>query len=49
VPLDNLAAYLVSHFGADRGNPERSEAHERSDKADKMEKSERTPVSTPRG
>jgi len=48
VPLDNLAAYLVSHFGADRANPERSDAHERSDKADKMEKSERTPVSTTR-
>jgi two-component system chemotaxis response regulator CheB len=49
LPLDNLAAYLVSHFGADHASPERSDAQEKSDKADKTEKNERTPVSTPRG
>jgi two-component system chemotaxis response regulator CheB len=49
LPLDNLAAYLVSHYGADRANPERSDAHEKSDKGDKTEKNERTPVSTSRG
>lgn len=49
LPLDNMAAYLVSHYGADRVNAERSDAHEKSDKADKTEKTERTPVSTPRG
>jgi hypothetical protein len=49
LPLDNMAAYLVSHYGADRVNGESSDAHEKSDKADKTEKTERTPVSTPRG
>ena len=48
LPLDNLAAYLVSHYGPDRAHPEKSDAHDKSDKADKTEKSERTPVSTPR-
>jgi len=46
VPLDNLAAYLVSHFGSDRAGAERSDAH---DKSDKTDKNERTPVSTSRG
>src|SRR5208282_3285123 len=49
LPLDNLAAYLVSHFGADRASPEKSDAHEKSDKANKTEKNERTSVSTTRG
>jgi two-component system chemotaxis response regulator CheB len=48
LPLDNLAAYLVSHFGADRASPEKFDAPEKSDKADKTDKNERTPVSTPR-
>ena len=48
LPLDNLAAYLVSHFGADHASPEKSDAQEKSDKADKTDKNERTPVSTPR-
>ncbi len=47
--LDNLAAYLVSHFGADHANSEKLDAQERSDKTDKTEKNERTPVSTTRG
>jgi len=49
LPLDNLAAYLVSHYGAERAHPERSDIHDKSDKADTAEKHERTPVSTPRG
>ena len=49
LPLDNLAAYLVSHYGTERTHAERSDAHEKSDKTDKTEKTERTPVSTPRG
>ena len=48
LPLDNLAAYLVSHYGADRAHPERSDTHDKSDKATTPEKNERTPVSTPR-
>ena len=48
LPLDTLAAYLVSQYGVERGNPQRSDAHEKSDKADKTDKYERTPVSTPR-
>jgi len=46
--LDNLAAYLIVHFGADRAKPENSESQEKFDKADKMGKNDRTPVSTPR-
>ena len=49
LPLDNLASYLIFHYGTERVNPEKSDAHEKSDKADKTEKHERTPVSTPRG
>jgi len=49
VPLDNMAAYLVSHYGVDRARAEKSDALEKSDKADKTDKSERTPVSTQRG
>jgi two-component system chemotaxis response regulator CheB len=45
VPLDNLAAYLINQYGVERGNPDRSDSHE---KADKTDKNERTPVSTPR-
>ena len=45
IPLDNLAAYLLNQYGAERGNPDRTDAHE---KADKTDKNERTPVSTPR-
>ncbi len=45
VPLDNLAAYLLSQYGAERGNPDRTDAHEKTDKTDK---NERTTVSTPR-
>jgi two-component system chemotaxis response regulator CheB len=48
LPLDNLAAYLVSHYGADRAHPERSDTHDKSDKAATPEKNERTAVSTPR-
>jgi two-component system, chemotaxis family, protein-glutamate methylesterase/glutaminase len=40
--LDALGAFLVSHYGADRG------ATEKSDSAEKSEKSEKVPVSTPR-
>ena len=47
--LDNLAAYLVSHYGVDRAHAEKSDAHDKSEKADKTDKTERTPVSTPRG
>jgi len=46
--LDNLAAYLVSHYGADRANSEKFDAQEKSDKPEKTEKNERTPVSTTR-
>ncbi len=45
VPLDNLAAYLLGQYGAERGNPDRTDAHEKTDKTDK---NERTTVSTPR-
>jgi two-component system chemotaxis response regulator CheB len=45
VPLDNLAAYLLNQYGVERGNPDRSDPHE---KLDKTDKNERTPVSTPR-
>jgi len=48
LPLDNLAAYLVSHYGADHARPERSDAHDKSEKADKAENNERASVSTPR-
>jgi len=49
LPLDNLAAYLVSHYGADHASPEKFDAQEKSDNADKTEKHERAPVSTTRG
>src|SRR5208282_3048216 len=32
VPLDNLAAYLLNQYGAERGNPDRTDAHEKTDK-----------------
>ena len=48
LPLDNLAAYLVSQYGIEHGNSERTDAHEKTDRADKTDKNERTPVSTPR-
>jgi two-component system, chemotaxis family, protein-glutamate methylesterase/glutaminase len=45
VPLDNLGAYLLNQYGGERGNSDRTDAHE---KAEKTDKNERTPVSTPR-
>lgn len=43
VPLDGMAAYLISQYGGhtDRADP--------SEKAEKVEKNEKVPVSTPRG
>jgi two-component system chemotaxis response regulator CheB len=42
VPLDGLAAYLISNYGSDRGgSPEKADV-------EKSEKSEKVPVSTPR-
>jgi two-component system, chemotaxis family, protein-glutamate methylesterase/glutaminase len=42
IPLDGLAPYLISHYGAERGNSEKVDAQEKADKNDKL------PVSTPR-
>ena len=39
IPLDGVAAHLISQYGGDRNSP---------DKFDKNEKLERTPVSSPR-
>ncbi len=45
LPLDQLAGYLLAHYGGERATQEKSDAHE---KADKTDKNDRTPVSTPR-
>jgi two-component system, chemotaxis family, protein-glutamate methylesterase/glutaminase len=46
--LENLGAYLVNQYSAERSNPERSDNYDKSDKSEKADKSEKTPVSTPR-
>jgi two-component system chemotaxis response regulator CheB len=43
LPLDTMAAYLISNYGSDRGG-----SGEKPDAAEKSEKSEKVPVSTPR-
>jgi len=57
VPLDGLAAYLISNYGAERGGAEKNEKFEKSDKnhsneknekLEKNEKNERTSVSSQR-
>jgi len=54
VPLDGLAAYLISNYGAERGGAEKNEKFEKSDKNhsneknEKNEKNERTSVSSQR-
>jgi len=54
VPLDGLAAYLISYYGAERGGAEKNEKFEKSDKNhsneknEKNEKNERTSVSSQR-
>jgi len=45
LPLDGLAPYLNSHYGASRSSSERFDKNE---KADKTEKNDKTPVSTQR-
>jgi two-component system chemotaxis response regulator CheB len=45
IPLDGIAAYLVSNYGAERGATDRVEKHE---KFEKNDKNERTPVSSSR-
>ncbi len=45
IPLDGLAAYLVSQYGGER-NP--AEKFDKNEKNDKNEKQERTPVSSQR-
>jgi two-component system chemotaxis response regulator CheB len=47
LPLDALAAYLVSQYGGTLGG-EKTDASEKSDKHEKNEKNEKVPVSTPR-
>ncbi len=42
IPLDGLAQYLISHYGAERGSSDKADAQEKADK------NERSPVSTPR-
>jgi two-component system, chemotaxis family, protein-glutamate methylesterase/glutaminase len=42
IPLDGLAQYLISHYGAERGSSDKTDAQEKADK------NERSPVSTPR-
>ena len=42
LPLDGLSQFLISHYGAERGNAEKSDAQEKADKSD------RSTVSTPR-
>ena len=49
LPLDNMAAYLISNYGSDRGSADKQEAAERNDKHEKSEKGEKVPVPTPRG
>jgi len=60
IPLDGLAAYLISNYGAERGGAEKNEKFEKSDKNhsneknetleknEKNEKNERTSVSSQR-
>jgi two-component system chemotaxis response regulator CheB len=48
LPLDTLGAFLISHYGNEHLDGEKSDAQEKSDKGQKTERSERTPVSTPR-
>jgi two-component system, chemotaxis family, protein-glutamate methylesterase/glutaminase len=43
LPLDNMAAYLISQYGGHH-----SEKTDSNDKSDKQEKNEKVPVSTPR-
>ena len=42
LPLDGLSQFLISHYGAERGNGEKLDAQEKADKSD------RSTVSTPR-
>ena len=42
LPLDSLSQFLISHYGAERGNGEKLDAQEKADKSD------RSTVSTPR-
>jgi two-component system chemotaxis response regulator CheB len=48
IPLDGIAAYLVSNYGAERGATDRVEKYEKLEKNDKNDKNERTPVSSSR-
>ena len=48
LPLDGMAAFLISQYGGHLISSKRSDAFEGSDKPDKNEKNEKVPVSTPR-
>jgi hypothetical protein len=48
IPLDGVAAYLVSNYGAERNPADKFDKNEKNDKNDKSEKNERTPVSSQR-
>jgi two-component system chemotaxis response regulator CheB len=48
VPLDGLAAYLISNYGAERGATDNVEKNEKIEKHDKNEKIETTSVSSHR-
>jgi two-component system chemotaxis response regulator CheB len=48
VPLDGLAAYLISNYGAERGATDNVEKNEKIEKHDKNEKIEKTSVSSHR-
>jgi two-component system chemotaxis response regulator CheB len=48
LPLDHMAAYLISQYGGHHSSGEKLDASEKSDKLEKSEKNEKVPVSTPR-
>jgi two-component system, chemotaxis family, protein-glutamate methylesterase/glutaminase len=49
LPLEGMAAYLVSQYGGHHASAEKAEAGEKFEKAEKIEKNEKAPVPTPRG
>jgi len=48
VPLDAMGGFLVTHYGADRSGPDKSNKDDKIEKQEKNEKTERTPVSSQR-
>lgn len=48
VPLDDMGAFLVKHYGNERAAPDKSDKHEKIEQQEKNEKLERTSVSSHR-